>query len=290
MYSDPYEVRQGVKQGGALSPSLYKLYIFDLLRSLRSAGLGVHTGHLYLGTQSCADDVLLLSNLPSEMQAMLNVNSEYSKRHKYEINPTKSTVTPLNQPKSKQTTQEKWNLAGNRVPIEPQFTHLGLEWKAGRARPNISKCVTAARRTAYSLLGAGLHGRNGLDPMTSMRVITLYVVPRLLHSLEATVLKKSEAIYLMLGAMPIEAEIHARMLSLFGNITRLKSGDALKELARRQLAMSSSNPGSWFTHLEVIATTYEIDLHQALQMPWPNNSWKSFWKNAVKCHWKAVLW
>ena len=89
MYSEPYEVRQGVKQGGVLSPSLYKLYIFDLLRSLRSAGLGVHIDHLYLGTLSCADDVLLLSNLPSEMQAMLNVNSEYSKRHKYEIHPTK---------------------------------------------------------------------------------------------------------------------------------------------------------------------------------------------------------
>ena len=125
--------------------SLYKLYIFDLLRSLRSAGLEVHIGHLYLGTPSCADNILLLSNLPSEMQAMLNVNSEYSKRHKYEIHPTKSTVMPLYQPKSKQTTQEEWNLSGNSVPIEPQFTHLGLEWKAGRARPNISKCVTAAR-------------------------------------------------------------------------------------------------------------------------------------------------
>ena len=52
-------------------------------------------------------------------------------------------------------------------------------------------------------------------------------------------------------------------------ITRLKSGDALNELVRQQLTMSSSNPGSWFTHLEEIATTYEIDQHQALQMPWP---------------------
>ena len=119
MYSEPYEVRQGVKQGGVLLPSLYKLYILDLLRSLRSACLGVHIGHLYLGIPSCADDVLLLSNLPSEMQAMLNVNSEYSKRHKYEIHPTKSTVAPLYQPKSKQTTQEEWNLAGNSGPIEP---------------------------------------------------------------------------------------------------------------------------------------------------------------------------
>ena len=93
----------------------------------------------------------------------------------------------------------------------------------------------------------------------------------------------------MLGALLIEAEIHARMLSLFGNITRLKSGDALKELSRRQLAMSSSNPGSWFTHLDEIATTYEIALHQALQMPWPKNNWKSFCKNAVKCHWSNKI-
>ena len=116
MYSEPYEVIQGVKQGDVLSSYLYKLYIFDLLRSLGSASFGVHIGRLYLGTPSCADDVLLLSNLPSEMQAMLNVNSEYSKRHKYEIHPTKSTVTPLYQPKSKQTTQEEWNLAATVSP------------------------------------------------------------------------------------------------------------------------------------------------------------------------------
>ena len=144
MYSEPYEVRQGVKQG-VLSPSLYILYICDLLRSFRSAGLGVHIGHLCLGTPSCADDVLLLSNLPSEMQAMLNVNSVYSKSHKYEIHPTKSTVTPLYQPKSKQTSQEEWNLAGNSIPIESQLTHLGLEWKAGTARPNISKCYCSQK-------------------------------------------------------------------------------------------------------------------------------------------------
>ena len=121
------------------------------------------------------------------MQAMLNINSEYSIKHKYEIHPAKSTVTILHQPKSNPNTEETWTLAGNSVPIEAQFTHLGLEWKAGRARPNITKCVSSARRTAYSLLGAGLHGRNGLDPITSMRIITLYVVPRLLHGLESTV-------------------------------------------------------------------------------------------------------
>ena len=42
-------------------------------------------------------------------------------------------------------------------------------------------------------------------------------------------------------------------------------------------------------HLEEIATTYEIDLHQALQMPWPKKSWKSFCKNAVKCHWSNKM-
>ena len=48
----------------------------------------------------------------------------------------------------------------------------------------INKNVAKARRTCYSLLSAGLHGSNGLDPVTSLHLIKTFVIPTLLYSLE----------------------------------------------------------------------------------------------------------
>ena len=44
--------------------------------------------------------------------------------------------------------------------------------------------IQKARRTAYSLLSAGFHGNNGLDPSTSIHVLKTYIIPTLMYSLE----------------------------------------------------------------------------------------------------------
>jgi hypothetical protein len=50
---------------------------------------------------------------------------------------------------------------------------------------------TKARRTAYSLLSAGFHGVNGLDPMTSLSLYKTYIQPVLTYGLEIVQPKQS---------------------------------------------------------------------------------------------------
>ena len=52
---------------------------------------------------------------------------------------------------------------------------------------NVNKNIWKARRALYSLLGAGLHGANGLDPVTSINIYKVYVLPILLYGLEITI-------------------------------------------------------------------------------------------------------
>ena len=88
-------------------------------------------------------------------------------------------------------------------------------------------------------MGSGCHGTNGLDPPTSFQIYKTYVIPRLIYGLEVLPLTRSDieqlekfhrknlrqlqslpertansAVLLLLGALPIEAEIHKRVLSL----------------------------------------------------------------------------
>ena len=55
------------------------------------------------------------------------------------------------------------------------------------------------------------------------------------------------AIYILSGQLPLEADLHLRRLSLYGNIVR---NDCIeRELATRQLAIKDSTSKSWFVAL-----------------------------------------
>ena len=89
-------------------------------------------------------------------------------------------------------------------------------------------------------MGVGLHGENGVDPETAITLLNSYVFPVLLYGLEVivptgkalTVLEMQykrllkqvlslpmtvadAVIYLLSGALPVEAVIHRKILSLF---------------------------------------------------------------------------
>ena len=316
IYGKLFPVSQGVRQGGVLSPLLYKTYINDLLTSLQQSKLGAEIGVTYVGSPTVADDVALLSFGGSALQAMLNISSAYSKEHVYELHPVKSTVTPLHIPRTsiaQDTTHMPFLLYDRELPIVDEFTHIGLVWRSGKPTPDLDRHISQARATAYALLSVGLHGHNGLDAAASLRLIQAYVSPRLTYGLEACVLSSThfnklelyyrkllrqiqgipdncakEAVYILIGTLPIEAVIHLKTLSLFGAITRLHPEHALKTLAIRQLATRDTK-GSWFLYVSDIASRYSIDLIQLLHTPWPKQAWKDYCKSVVKDYWIEVL-
>ena len=189
-YSQTFEVAKGVRQGAILSTSLYKLYINDLLNSMAKANVGISLGNVYAGTPTCADDQLLIANSKEEMQAMLQAVHQYAELHLYSIHPSKSSIT--NFTSSDNTAQEVFWMGEEAIPLTDAFVHLGLEWNAGKCSPNIATRIQQARRASYALMGVGLHGGNGLNPIVSCKIISTYIVPRLLYGLDAVILQKKD--------------------------------------------------------------------------------------------------
>ncbi|CAC5388916.1 unnamed protein product [Mytilus coruscus] len=81
--SEPFKIRQGVKQGGILSTHLYKIFVQDLLVELEQNSLGYHLGDIYVEAPTCADDIAFISNNEYELHIMLNVIDRYAKEHHY---------------------------------------------------------------------------------------------------------------------------------------------------------------------------------------------------------------
>ncbi|XP_063431703.1 uncharacterized protein LOC134714391 [Mytilus trossulus] len=278
-------IEQGVRQGGVLSTHLYKQYINELLCNLEKHGIGISIGNTYAGCPTCADDIVLLSYDHTEMQEMLDTVYTYAGDHKFQIHPVKSNTIIKNITKQKSenfhNNLDSLKLGQNDIDINSDTTDLSLKrTTSDDSKINVDERITLARRTLYSLIKSGVHGTNGLNPRTSVKIYQIYVIPRLLYGLETIHIQNKDmvshcslhlstlkhlqslpnrpatsAVYLLVGAIPIAAEIHKRQLSLLHSIA-MSDNISIKEIARRQHI--SGKPTSFFVKIQDVLTMYQL--------------------------------
>ena len=143
------------------------------------------------------------------------------------------------------------------MPIVEEAMHMGILHSVDTQETAVAYNTQNARRTVYSLMGSGLHGENGLDQQTSIHLLQTYVLSVLVYGMEvvtpkATLIEKLErtyknfikhilslpvtvanpAVYVLSGAVPVEAVIHKKALMLFGSVCRLGEDSVEKRIAR----------------------------------------------------------
>ena len=78
-------------------------------------------------------------------------------------------------------------------PYADSLTNLAVSRSLQKSNAEVvNERVRTATKTLYALMPSGLHGENGLSPSVSRKIITAYILPRLLYGLEALTLSKSE--------------------------------------------------------------------------------------------------
>ena len=99
----------------------------------------------------------------------------------------------------------------------------------------------------------------------------------------------SEAIYLLVGAIPLEATLDLRFLSLFGSIVR-RTGSKVNSVLRRQLIMRDEQDTSWFSYIVRLLRKYRLPPPEDIITVIPSKmSWKHRTKAAVMNHWNDIL-
>jgi hypothetical protein len=179
------------------------------------------------------------------------------------INNSKSDILRYNTP----DVEIQWELCDTNIDETQSTTHLGII-RNNSGKLDLDKMLKTGRQTLYSLFGAGLHGRNGLNPQISKHIWSTYVVPRFLYGLEIQHLTDQQlnqlsqfqtnppkelqwlpercstaAVYLLLESATIEALVHKRMLGFFVQITRDKESIE-NQIAYKQIAIYDINSKS----------------------------------------------
>ena len=90
--SNQYSISNGVKQGGCLSPTLFNIYLNDLIDVLRSSNIGCRYGNHFMDVYCYADDIGLLSPTLTGLKEMLKLCEDYALKHKIIFNASKSQL------------------------------------------------------------------------------------------------------------------------------------------------------------------------------------------------------
>ena len=125
--SEPFSVRQGVRQGGILSTDLYKVYLDGCLRRLAEVRGGYHIGEICCAAPTCADDVAAISNTLGVLQSMVSSAVDYSEMELYLIQPEKSVILPGNSNfRGCQTGDIAINIGRKPMPFVSESIHMGI--------------------------------------------------------------------------------------------------------------------------------------------------------------------
>ena len=177
--------------------------------TLQNSGYGVHIDSIFCGAPMYADDLALICDSPTDLQAMLNIVSSYASFWRYKINADKSCIMVFGespQSRLKNRLSRAWYINNSIIPECDEHHHLGiLRSVLPSSIYRTTERCSAGRSSFYALNTVRL--RFGcLHPLTSLRLYSSLCLPIMLYGCELWSPTKSELLML--------ERVHRRILRI----------------------------------------------------------------------------
>ena len=175
----------GVKQGCPLSPTLFGLYIDEVVDYITQRGGG---GISLSGTTVCvllyADDIILVSDTQEGLQQHLLALDEFCAQKGLTVNlgKTKAMIFHTSAQVRQQTT---FTLANGQVEIVGSYVYLGVTFTATQGRFSMTQAARDRLTRGYAALGAlerQCHQAHFQEPRTKGWLFDTLVTPALMYS------------------------------------------------------------------------------------------------------------
>ena len=88
--SDVFRTTIGVKQGGPLSPTLFAIYIEDLIEEIEKEKLGPFINEIGVDLILYADDILLIGSTDKDIQVKIGIVEQFGHKNEIKFNPVKT--------------------------------------------------------------------------------------------------------------------------------------------------------------------------------------------------------
>ena len=184
--SDWYVVSAGVRQGGVLSPTLFAVYVNEMLEKVKMMGCKFNA--LNVGAFMYADDIVLLSPSIYELQRMVIVCKNELENLDLTLSINKSKAIRIG--KRFNSTAEPLRIGEQTVCWSNEAKYLGIVIRSAAK----FKCqFDAAKMKFYRSANSILHRLgNNKNTTINLYLIATIALPVLTYSIEALLLTKTE--------------------------------------------------------------------------------------------------
>ena len=121
--SETFTAMNGIRQGSVASPTLFCIYLDELIKRLQRLGVGCWFGDKYVGSLAYADDLTLTCPSADGLQQMVQVCEEFGEQYGMQFNPKKSVCIVFT--KKKRVSEPQIILSGQRLKWVKEVKHLG---------------------------------------------------------------------------------------------------------------------------------------------------------------------
>lgn len=279
--SEVFEVHNGLKQGCALSPSLFNLVMTDLDHALTNSSGGVDMQHVKVHGLYYADDIVLLAKSEDDLQCMLASADEFANKWNLSFNDRKSKILII----GKRLSSKQWKL-GNKSLVETNsYKYLGiLINRRVKDNTHIQECVHSKATKQSSYIRYNLANHSDINRVAFGNTLwTKVVIPSLAHAagvwfnetaqsqttLQSAQYKCAKSVLKLhskpsriattsdLGWLPLLDELDIRRISYFIHMKQMQDTRLTKIIFNELLTLYDSNVKTNFNYFENIKAIFE---------------------------------
>ena len=290
-----FNVTNGVRQGGVLSPFLFSVYMDELLVTLTNKGVGCHMGHHFVGAFGYDDDIILLCPSLEGMCDMVKTCEDYATLHNILFNGKKSVYLVFGDYKYKVSLTIK----NEKVSRSESAIHLGHLFHTKNTNNEMTNdAITGFFKSYHSFLSRfgtyntttknrlfhqycqSMYGSQ-LWLLTSPSVSKMCTQWRKSHRriLSVPYMTHCELLPLIADNFSIETRLDCKYIAFYKSIATSKNS-TVNYVARSRLYNCSSTMGSNMNHL---MHKYDISVDDILVTSKKNMNNKCYqkWKEEI---------
>ena len=172
-------VKRGLLQESGLSPLLFDIFLNELFKETEKAGFPSST------TVAYADDICFAAERMEELDKLIEITEDWSRRYAMRINPQKSAVMQLAYSKRSKRDLDPANQSSYKgYPVVDHYKYLGitLDYRI-HLKQHLTEINQKVRRITNSIK---IMGKSNFSPWKWIILYKLFVLPHILYSALAT--------------------------------------------------------------------------------------------------------
>ncbi len=160
--TDYFPVSIGTRQGDNLSPTLFNLYINELINDIKQLDLGVPYGNSKVDILAYADDLVLMAENEEDLQSMITCLHTYCRKWRLSVNTNKTQIMHFRK-RGQPETDYQFKYANQTISKTDTYRYLGFNLNSNLDMGASVDVLINASSRALASISSKYYQLNGLD-------------------------------------------------------------------------------------------------------------------------------